>query len=153
MDSTPTASVTSASEQQSRQKWFPLESNPSLMNKFIATLGWDTNQYHIVDVFSTDDWALDMIPQPVTAVLLLYPLTPVQLQHEQQEKATLSAKTSPAEDVWFTKQRIGNACGTIGLLHAMLNVPKETQQSLPLPLILRCRYVLGYEYGSDNSDS
>jgi ubiquitin carboxyl-terminal hydrolase L3 len=118
------------------QKWFPLESNPVLMNRYICTMGWDVGQYHVVDVFSTEDWALEMIPQPVAAVLLLYPLTPVQLQHEKEEKLSLASNpTTPSNDVWFTKQRIGNACGTIGLLHAMLNVPNEIQYSLPQPLI------------------
>jgi ubiquitin carboxyl-terminal hydrolase L3 len=113
------------------QKWFPLESNPTLMNQYISNLGWDTSQYHIVDVYSTDDWALEMIPQPVVAVLLLYPLTTVQLQHEQQERDEIikANRTNDDDDnttnqspVWFMKQRIGNACGTIGLLHAMMNV-------------------------------
>ena len=26
-------------------KWFPLESNPQLINKYIATLGFDTSLY------------------------------------------------------------------------------------------------------------
>ena len=104
------------------------------MNQYISTLGWDTSQYHLVDVFSTEEWALEMIPQPVVAVLLLYPLTPVQLQYEQQEAAALrpapvSNENGGAEDdVWFIKQRIGNACGTIGLLHAMMNAVQQQQQ-------------------------
>ena len=118
------------------QKWFPLESNPNLMNNYIHQLGWDITQYHLVDVFSTDDWALEMIPTPVLAVLLLYPLTPVQLQYEQQEKEQLlqQQQKSPNQDnddeshVWFIKQRIGNACGTIGLLHAMMNAVQQHQQ-------------------------
>ena len=122
----------------SHQKWFPLESNPTLMNQYIATLGWDISQYHLVDVFSTDDWALEMISQPVMAVLLLYPLTAVQLQHEQQEKEQILQKNissstnnnnnTNSNDVWFMKQRIGNACGTIGLLHAMMNAVQHQQQ-------------------------
>jgi ubiquitin carboxyl-terminal hydrolase L3 len=27
-------------------------------------------------------------------------------------------------DVWHIKQRIGNACGTIGILHALANIPE-----------------------------
>jgi ubiquitin carboxyl-terminal hydrolase L3 len=127
------------------QKWFPLESNPTLMNQYIATLGWDVTQYHMVDVFSTEDWALDMIPQPVLAVVLLYPLTKVQLQYEQQEKEQIlqmksNTHTTSENDVWFIKQRIGNACGTIGLLHSMMNAVQQQQQSsenttASLPLI------------------
>lgn len=102
-----------------RQRWFPLESNPSLMNSYIAKIGFDTSLYELTDVFSTESWALDMIPQPVAAVVMLYPLTDVQEEHRRSEQV------SPAPDeVWFMKQRIGNACGTIGLLHALLNTPE-----------------------------
>jgi ubiquitin carboxyl-terminal hydrolase L3 len=69
-----------------------------------------------VDVFSTEEWALDMIPQPVLAVLLLYPLTDKLTQGEDK-----SGSNDAKKDVWFMKQRIGNACGTIGLLHVLLN--------------------------------
>jgi ubiquitin carboxyl-terminal hydrolase L3 len=104
----------------SKQKWFPLESNPSLMNGYVAKLGFNTDLYEFVDVFSTEDWALQMIPQPVVAVLMLYPLT------EKQESFYGQDNLAPQDmdKVWFTKQRIGNACGTIGLLHTLLNVPE-----------------------------
>ena len=132
------APSTNKSGDGKHQKWFPLESNPSLMNQYIATMGWNVDQYHIVDVFSTEDWALEMIPQPVAAVLLLYPLTPVQLQHEKEEQLALTSSEQMSRslnEIWFVKQRIGNACGTIGLLHAMLNVSNSIQYSLPQPLI------------------
>jgi hypothetical protein len=57
------------------QRWLPLESNSTLINDYIQKIGFDTSLYEFVDIFSTEDWALDMTPQPVTAVLLLYPLT------------------------------------------------------------------------------
>ena len=101
------------------QRWFPLESNPSLMNQYIEKMGFDTSLYELTDVFSTESWALDMIPQPVAAVVMLYPLTDVQEQHRLAEEVDPTP-----QDVWFVKQRIGNACGTIGLLHALLNVPE-----------------------------
>lgn len=132
----PSTSNDAGDANQKHQKWFPLESNPALMNQYISTMGWDVDQYHILDVFSTEDWALEMIPQPVAAVLLLYPLTPVQLQHEKEEKLSLASNpVASSNDIWFIKQRIGNACGTIGLLHAMLNIPNEIQYSLLQPLI------------------
>jgi ubiquitin carboxyl-terminal hydrolase L3 len=101
-----------------KQRWFPLESNPSVMNYYIQKLGFGTAAYEMVDVYATEDWALEMIPQPVAAVVMLYPLT---------EKQTSFVDKTPGKDapnVWFIKQRIGNACGTIGLLHALLNLPE-----------------------------
>ena len=124
-DSARTA-TSSSSNKASKKKWFPLESNPSLMNDYVEKLGFDTSLYHFTDVFSTEEWALGMIPQPVAAVLMLYPLTPVQLEHEQKEKAAAANNNNNKsnDNVWFIKQRIGNACGTIGLLHSLLNTPE-----------------------------
>lgn len=90
------------------------------MNEYIRKLGFDTSLYGLTDVFSTEDWALTMIPQPVVAVLMLYPLTEKLTAQETQD----NIDPTSMEKVWFTKQRIGNACGTIGLLHAMLNAPE-----------------------------
>jgi ubiquitin carboxyl-terminal hydrolase L3 len=109
-------------------KWFPLESNPQLINKYISKLGFDTSLYEFTDVFSTEEWAMDMIPQPVAAVIMMYPLS------EKQEKCSGEDEIADAavlEDVWFIKQRIGNACGTIGLLHSLLNAPEPLSTFLP----------------------
>jgi ubiquitin carboxyl-terminal hydrolase L3 len=107
-------------DSSSGQRWFPLESNPILMNDYCQKLGFDTTQYEFVDVFSYEDWALDMIAQPVQAVVMLYPLTPKQLQYHDPPEHIQSSTTNT--DIWFIKQRIGNACGTIGILHSLLNV-------------------------------
>ena len=106
-----------------KKRWFPLESNPALINSYIRKLGYDTSLYEFVDVFSTEDWALDMIPQPVAAVMLLYPLTENQTKPEVTANDVVATEAMQ-DKVWFTKQRIGNACGTIGLLHSLLNLPE-----------------------------
>lgn len=118
-------------EEKQHQKWFPIESNPTLMNEYCtklvasSTTGHNASTlmslYEFVDVFSTEDWALDMIPQPVQAVMLLYPLTEKQLAYADSPDTILTPESN--KTIWFTKQRIGNACGTIGLLHSLLNIP------------------------------
>jgi ubiquitin carboxyl-terminal hydrolase L3 len=104
-------------------KWFPLESNPQLLNQYIERLGFDTAHYQLIDIFSTEEWALNMIPRPVAAVILLYPLTDVQNEHAKTEETSSNIK-----GLWFIKQRISNACGTIGVLHALLNAPELLRQ-------------------------
>lgn len=116
------------------KKWFPLESNPSLLNSYISKLGFDTSLYQFVDVFSTEEWALEMIPPGTVAVVFLYPITTVQEEFRNKEQDELSSSSSsPPETtntndatsaVWHIKQRIGNACGTIGILHALANIPE-----------------------------
>lgn len=59
---------------------------------------------------------------------MLYPLTEKQLKHSDGDNELSTAKDYN-NDVWFIKQRIGNACGTIGLLHALLNTPEGLQQT------------------------
>lgn len=100
------------------------------MNAYVQKLGFDTDLYEFVDVISTDDWALDMIPQPVGAVIMLFPLTAKQLAHEKQTEAVKSTDDAN-QNVWFIRQRIGNACGTIGLLHVLLNTPEPLCQFRP----------------------
>jgi ubiquitin carboxyl-terminal hydrolase L3 len=89
-----------------------------IQNKYITKLGFDTTLYEFCDVFSTEEWAMDMIPQPVAAVIMLYPLT------DKLESARSEDNIDQNGEVWFIKQRIGNACGTIGLLHSLLNAPE-----------------------------
>jgi len=115
--------VNMSSEGPKQKKWFPLESNPELLNKYISKLGFDTSLYSFTDVFSTEEWALGMIPPGTAAVVFLYPLTNVQEDFRAKEKDELETQEVDAA-VWHIKQRIGNACGTIGILHALANVPE-----------------------------
>jgi ubiquitin carboxyl-terminal hydrolase L3 len=115
------ATMSSEEGATKKKKWFPLESNPELMNSYVQKLGFDTSIYSFVDVYSVESWALEMIPQPTAAVIMLYPLSDKQEAHRKDDSIV---PLSDDSKVWFIKQRIGNACGTIGLLHALLNVPE-----------------------------
>ncbi len=102
--------------------WFPLESNPTVMNSYMRKLGMNTDKYTFHDVYSTEDWALEMVPRPVIAVLMLFPITADTEKYSHDEQARLKKDgqiVSPK--VKFIKQTIGNACGTIALLHASSN--------------------------------
>jgi len=121
-----TITATTTANKPKKKQWFPLESNPALINSYIQKLGYSTELYEFVDIFSTEEWALEMIPQPVVAVLMLYPLTENQTQ--QCADDVVASSDIMTHKVWFTKQRIGNACGTIGLLHALYNLPPALQE-------------------------
>lgn len=121
--------MTTSAEATKRKKWFPLESNPSLLNNYISKLGFDTSLYRFTDVFSTEDWALAMIPPGTVATVFLYPISPVQEEFrvkEAEEELSKADGDGAGDDpaVWHIKQRIGNACGTIGILHALANIPE-----------------------------
>lgn len=105
----------------SSKKWLPLESNPDVIAHFAHTLGLPTTiGFH--DIFGFDDDLLAMIPTPTFAVLLLFPITPS--SESAREKQALEIEKNGqtcSDEVFYTKQTIGNACGTIGLLHAVGN--------------------------------
>lgn len=100
--------------------WFPLESNPELMNKYITSLG--AQGVGVQEVLSVEDWALDMVEGEVKAVLFLYPLTQPQREHEAVDPPKKLEANQPGSGIpFFMRQTVGNACGTVALLHALAN--------------------------------
>ncbi|XP_061648847.1 ubiquitin carboxyl-terminal hydrolase isozyme L3 isoform X2 [Phyllopteryx taeniolatus] len=105
----------------SSQCWLPLESNPEVMTKFVRSLGMKQS-WQFGDVYGLDPDMLGMVPRPVCAVLLLFPITEKYEAFKQEEEERLkSQQQEVSTDVYFMRQTIGNACGTIGLIHAVAN--------------------------------
>lgn len=97
--------------------WTPLESNPDVLNNLIKA--WDVSgPFEFVDVYGLDPELLAMIPQPVLAVLLLYPVSVIEGEGTVNTESSL--KEFPGE-VFYTKQTIQNACGSIAVLHSIAN--------------------------------
>ncbi|KAK9865383.1 hypothetical protein WJX84_002842 [Apatococcus fuscideae] len=104
------------------KRWLPLESNPDVLNSFAKGLGFDTSAYAFCDIFGLDEELLAMVPQPVLAVLLLFPVTDrTEAARKAEDKELRDQAVSVPSDIFYMKQTIGNACGTIGLLHAIGN--------------------------------
>ena len=75
-----------------------------------------------LDVFGLDDESLATIPQPVVAVMLLFPMTDKYTEASKQEDAALKEKGQQiSSDLFYMKQKVSNACGTYGLYHALAN--------------------------------
>jgi ubiquitin carboxyl-terminal hydrolase L3 len=117
---------------RSSKKWLPLESNPEVIASFAHTLGLPADiGFH--DVFGFEPDLLAMVPQPVHAVLLLFPITDTSEKARADEAVRIEREgQTVSKDVYYTRQTIGNACGTIGVLHAVGNnlhqypeMPKE----------------------------
>ena len=85
----------------------------------MSTPGFDTSVHEFCYVFPTDDSLsfIDMIPRPVASVIMLFPLT----EKQKSFRSNDNIPSDSLDDVWFIKERIGNSCGTICLLHALLN--------------------------------
>jgi ubiquitin carboxyl-terminal hydrolase L3 len=119
--------ASAAAGDKKEKRWLPLESNPELLNSYIKSLGVK-NTHEFYDVFGMDEELLMMVPQPCVAVLLLFPITANSEAAKKKEQETLEAKNYTApKDVYYIKQTIGNACGTIGLVHTIMNLADQLE--------------------------
>jgi hypothetical protein len=44
------------------ENWLPLESNSEALNEYLLNLGVKVEKVKIYDIYSIEDWALEMIP-------------------------------------------------------------------------------------------
>lgn len=102
-----------------------LENNPEIMNATAAKLGLSSS-LQFYDVYSLDEpELLAHIPRPALALLVIIPLTTAWDQNRKAEDEYKQdyAGSGPEEPVIWFKQTIGHACGSIGLLHCLINGP------------------------------
>ncbi|KEF52980.1 ubiquitin carboxyl-terminal hydrolase L3 [Exophiala aquamarina CBS 119918] len=106
-----------------RKAFVPLENNPEVMTSLVHELGLSQSlQWH--DVYSlTEPSLLEFLPRPALALLLVFPVTDTYEKFRVQEDSFMEdyAGSGPNEPVVWFKQTIRNACGLIGLLHAITN--------------------------------
>lgn len=99
------------------------ENNPDVMTSLVHKMGMSESlSFH--DVFSIDDPdLLSFVPRPANALLLVFPVSKTYLSHREEEDANLPLYDGkgPEEQVVWYKQTIGNACGMMGVLHAVSN--------------------------------
>lgn len=102
-----------------------VENNPDVMNELAAKLGL-SDELEFYDVYSLDEPdLLAHIPRPALALLVIIPLTPAWDRNRIAEDAGKEPYSGSGPDepvIWF-KQTIGHACGSIGLLHSVINGP------------------------------
>lgn len=93
------------------------------MTSLAHTLGLNQKlSFH--DIYSlTDPDLLSFIPRPCLALLVTIPMTPTwdaARQAEDSSKAEYQGSGPSEPSLWF-KQTIEHACGSIGLIHCLLN--------------------------------
>merc|ERR1719223_704869 len=77
-----------------------------------------------------------MVPKPVIAVILLFPVTEIYQKYRETQIASLKdSDQKVSQNVYFTKQTVSNACGTVALIHALANnkdiLDINTEKMLP----------------------
>ncbi|XP_011632267.1 ubiquitin carboxyl-terminal hydrolase isozyme L3 [Pogonomyrmex barbatus] len=100
--------------------WVPLESNPEVMTKFLHKLGVP-KKWSILDVYGLESDLLAIVPRPVLAVILLYPVPSKTEKIEEEKEEIKDSKNDAPDSIYHMKQCISNACGTIALLHSVAN--------------------------------
>ncbi|XP_022358560.1 ubiquitin carboxyl-terminal hydrolase isozyme L3 isoform X5 [Enhydra lutris kenyoni] len=125
--------------------------------QFLKQLGLHPN-WQFVDVYGMDPELLSMVPRPVCAVLLLFPITEkYEVFRTEEEEKIKSQGQDVTSSVYFMKQTISNACGTIGLIHAIANnkdkmhfesgstLKKFLEESVSMSPEERARYLENYD--------
>lgn len=102
----------------------PLESNPDIFTQLAGHLGLSSLLgFH--DVYSISDPSLlAFLPQPIYAVILLFPLTEDYELYRKTQDSSLDLLEGSEAVNWF-KQTIKNGCGLYALLHILANVNKS----------------------------
>lgn len=99
------------------------ENNPEVMSALVHKLGLSPAlSFH--DVFSiAEPELLAFVPRPATALLLVFPVSKTFEEfraEEDKDKKAYEGKGKDEPVIWY-KQTIRNACGLIGILHAVSN--------------------------------
>eukprot|EP01079_Euglenida_sp_SAG-EU17-18_P001159 gene1159-416_t len=139
-------------------EWPPLESNPDAFTKLARSLGLEpvsgnspipatsigyihphkglgssvivgmVPSWGFTDIFGLDPDLLAMVPEPVAAVVLLFPTQSEKIESFRRECLPADPDTS----AYYLHQYVGNACGTFALCHALFNRPDLLSGESPL---------------------
>ena len=105
----------------------PLESNPDVLNKFLQKLGV-SDKWSLVDVFGLDSDSLEWVPRPVISVILLFPISETYQSFAEKQVDEIKEKGQTlTPDLYYVKQMVSNACGTVALIHSVANNSDQIQ--------------------------
>jgi hypothetical protein len=80
-----------------------------VINAYVGKMGVELEQHSFTDVLSCEQWALDMVPRPVLAVLMLYPIKAASEEYKDAEAARIRAEGQILSDrVYYMKQTVSN---------------------------------------------
>jgi ubiquitin carboxyl-terminal hydrolase L3 len=113
-------------DNSNQNDWQPLESNPQVINKFMYDLGFDTKKYVFHEMLSIEEWGIGMVPFPVQGAIFLYPNNEQHYKHKRGLIEKMKTDNVPQnKNLFFMKQSARNACGTIAVVHTLINLGRE----------------------------
>jgi ubiquitin carboxyl-terminal hydrolase L3 len=83
-----------------------------------------SSEWSVVDVIGLDEELLAFIPRPIVSLLLLFPTNEEKIdskEDSEEDNNKIENEDEKRCEVYFMRQTIGNACGTIALIHAIAN--------------------------------
>merc|ERR1719476_599271 len=86
------------------------------MSEYAVKLGIDSS-WAFTDCWGLDPEALKFVPQPCVAAIFLYPFT----QLEARKRALGTHRGMAVSEVWHMQQTVGNSCGAVAIMHAVMN--------------------------------
>ncbi|KAK1443962.1 peptidase C12 [Babesia gibsoni] len=105
------------------KNFMPLEGNPEVFQSYAEALG--RHDLLFQDLYAFEQWAFDMLSKPIVGLIAIVPLTET-ISTWRRKNYPNDKKHEVPPEVWFTRQRISNTCGTIALLHLLNNVNVAT---------------------------
>ena len=96
----------------------PLSNDPQSLSEYTETLGADPSTYEYAEVFSLDPEMLSFLPPNPRSLLFLFPVGESDGYLEKRHK---NDQPNVGPQPFFLKQFLGNACGTIAVIHSVLN--------------------------------
>jgi len=106
-------------------RWAPIESNPEVLSEWATAVGLPNELVEFSEVYGLDPDLLNLVPKPVEAVLLVFPITKEfdKIRNSEDERLQKDGQPHLDPTLFYVKQTIPNACGTIALLHSIYNSP------------------------------
>ncbi|KAH8739519.1 ubiquitin C-terminal hydrolase of the cysteine proteinase fold [Cryptosporidium ryanae] len=101
--------------------WGALISDPDTLSSYSKRLGVQS-KIEFKDLYSTEDWALELISGEPISIILLFPLNETLVKMRECNNDSNSPESSSlSEGVWFMRQYVKNSCGIVALIHSVLN--------------------------------
>jgi len=91
----------------------------------------------MTDVWGLDPDLLQMVPSPVKALILLFPMTEASEKFMTKRAEELNVNEEVPSSLFYTRQTVSNACGTVALLHAVGNSGLELDQGSALEVYFK----------------
>ena len=96
----------------------PLSNDPQSLTEYTQTLGVDASTFEYAEVFSLDPEMLAFLPPNPRSLIFLFPVGERDGYLEQRHQ---NDPPNAGPEPYFMKQFLGNACGTIAVIHSILN--------------------------------